>query len=82
MNVRPDRDHGLPPERWSFQKQAFEPEGRRRTAPEEAQARGDRREASNQVEVLVSQGQSAAKAVRAIGVTRFTCTGGAKSSAA
>jgi putative transposase len=35
-----------------------------------------------QVDVLVSQGQSVAEAVRSIGVTQFTITDGARSSAA
>ena len=35
-----------------------------------------------QVDVVVSQGQSVAGAVRSIGVTQFTTIGGGKSSAA
>jgi hypothetical protein len=36
---------GLPPEEWPSLKQAFEPDGGRRDAPEEAQGGGDRRQA-------------------------------------
>ena len=44
-----------------------------RDAAQEVQARGDRRQAAlRQVDVLVSQGQSVADAVRSIGVTEVT----------
>ena len=46
-----------------------------RDAAQETQARGDRRQVS-QVDVLVSQGQSVADAVRSIGVTEVTYTAG------
>jgi putative transposase len=62
---------GLPPEKWSFLKWAFGPEEdegmpQKKHKPEEIVAK------LRQVDVLVSQGQSVAEAVRSIGVTPFT----------
>lgn len=49
---------------------AFEPFGGCRNAPEKAQAGGDYRQL-RQVDVLLSQRQSVAEAVRSISVTQF-----------
>jgi transposase-like protein len=60
-----------PPSKWSALRYGFEPEEDREMAskkhrPEEALAK------LRQVDVLVSQGQSVAEAIRAIGVTEVT----------
>src|SRR5690242_8828717 len=65
-------DLGLPPEISPFLKQAFEPledmrMGQKKHKPEEIVAR------LRQVDVLLSQGRPVAEAIRAIGVTPFTC---------
>jgi transposase-like protein len=62
---------GLPPEKWSSLKSAFEPledgaMAQKKHKPEEIVAK------LRQVDVLVSQGRSVGEAVRSIGVTQFT----------
>ena len=66
----PGRPFDPPPLRWSILKYGFEPRrtcmSRKRHKPEEIVAK------LRQVDVLVSQGQSVADAVRSIGVTEVT----------